>query len=162
VPRQEAVHAAASAPAAARPAGSPAADAVPRLETAPRYEAPGKAPAKQRPAAPEAAAKAPAKPAAKPKPAQAEAAPAKKKKGGRNPDDRAKRLARVLVSDILWYNREKRDQALEEGTLMTALGDEIKKSWELYKEKVGADVANSTNHFKEALNEILADGQQVF
>jgi predicted Zn finger-like uncharacterized protein len=83
-------------------------------------------------------------------------------KGGRSKEDRAKRLARVLVSDILWYNRDKRDQALEEGILMTALGEEIKKSWELYKDKVGADVAGSTNYFKEALNEILADGQEVF
>jgi predicted Zn finger-like uncharacterized protein len=81
---------------------------------------------------------------------------------GRSKDDRAKRLARVLVSDILCYNQEKRDQALEDGTLMTVLGEEIKKSWELYKEKVGADKANSTNYFKEALNEILADGQEVF
>jgi hypothetical protein len=71
-------------------------------------------------------------------------------------------LARVLVSDILWYNRDKRDQALQDGSLMTVLGEEIKKSWELYKEKVGADMANSTNYFKEALNEILADGQEVF
>jgi hypothetical protein len=62
----------------------------------------------------------------------------------------------------LWYNRERRDQALEDGTLMTALGEEIKKSWELYKEKVGAETAQSTNYFKEALNEILANGQEVF
>jgi predicted Zn finger-like uncharacterized protein len=75
---------------------------------------------------------------------------------------RAKRLARVLVSDILCYNQEKRDQALVDGNLMTVLGDEIKKSWELYKEKVGPDVAKSTDYFKEALNEILADGQKVF
>ncbi|UCG50910.1 MAG: zinc-ribbon domain-containing protein [Candidatus Latescibacterota bacterium] len=77
-------------------------------------------------------------------------------------DARAKRLARVLVSDILCYNQEKRDQALINGTLMTVLGDEIKKSWELYKEKVGPELANSTDYFKEALNEILADGQKVF
>jgi len=77
-------------------------------------------------------------------------------------DDRARRLARVLVSDILCYNRDKRDHALREGTLMTTLAEEIKKSWELYKDKVGPDAAHSTNHFKEALNEILADGQQVF
>ena len=75
---------------------------------------------------------------------------------------RAKRLARVLVSDILCYNQEKRDQALADGTLMSVLGDEIKKSWELYKEKVGPELAKSTNYFKEALNEILADGQKVF
>jgi predicted Zn finger-like uncharacterized protein len=83
-------------------------------------------------------------------------------RGGKTADDRAKRLARVLVSDILWYNRERRDAALRDGTLMTSLGEEIKKSWELYKEKVGPEAAHSTNYFKEALNEILANGQQVF
>lgn len=77
-------------------------------------------------------------------------------------EERAKRLARVLVSDILWYNKEKRDQALLDGNLIAALGEEIKKSWELYKEKVGPDLANSTSYFKEALNEILADGQKIF
>jgi hypothetical protein len=80
----------------------------------------------------------------------------------RGSDERAKRLARVLVSDILCYNREKRDSALLDGDLMTALGDEIKKSWELYKQKVGPELANSTDYFKEALNEILANGQKLF
>lgn len=136
----------ASVAADPRPAAppSPAESAVPPLETvsptdtvsAPPDEAPAEAPA-----SPE---------------------PKKKKKGGRSKEDRARRLARVLVSDILWYNRDRRDEALQEGTLMTALGEDIKKSWELYKEKVGPDLANSTNFFKEALNEILAEGQEVF
>jgi len=85
-----------------------------------------------------------------------------KKSAGQDPDARARRLARVLVSDILCYNKERRDEALIDGELMAVLGDEIKKSWELYKEKVGPELANSTNYFKEALNEILADGQKVF
>jgi hypothetical protein len=93
--------------------------------------------------------------------APAPSTPAKSGRGGKT-EDRAKRLARVLVSDILYYNRERRDQALRDGTLMTALSEEIKKSWELYKEKVGPDAAQSTSYFKEALNEILADGQEVF
>jgi predicted Zn finger-like uncharacterized protein len=94
---------------------------------------------------------------------QASAAPeAPRRRAGHSKEDRAKRLARVLVSDILIYNREKRDESLADGTLMTVLGEEIKKSWELYKEKVGPDVASSSNYFKEALNEILADGQEVF
>lgn len=111
-------------------------------------------------APPVAAAPAPAAPA----PAAAAPAPesTRSSRGGKSADDRAKRLARVLVSDILWYNRERRDAALRDGTLMTSLGEEIKKSWELYKEKVGPEAAQSTNYFKEALNEILADGQQVF
>ncbi len=71
-------------------------------------------------------------------------------------------MARALVSDILVYNRETRDTGLEEGNLLEALGGEIKKSWELYKEKVTPEVANSTTYFREALNEILADGEQIF
>ncbi len=70
--------------------------------------------------------------------------------------------ARALVSDILAYNREARDSALKEGNLVEALGAEIKKSWELYKEKVTPEVANSTDHFRNALNEILAEGGDMF
>jgi predicted Zn finger-like uncharacterized protein len=76
--------------------------------------------------------------------------------------DKARMLARAIVSDILVYNREVRDKALADGDLLEALGTEIKKSWELYKEKVGEQVANETTHFRDALNEILADGRRVF
>jgi predicted Zn finger-like uncharacterized protein len=71
-------------------------------------------------------------------------------------------LARALVSDIKVYNREVYERALAEGNLLDALGPEIKKSWELYKEKVTPEVAGSTDYFRDALNEILADGRSVF
>jgi predicted Zn finger-like uncharacterized protein len=80
----------------------------------------------------------------------------------RKKKDRAKRLARVFVSDILVYNQEKRDRGLADGDLMTALGPEIKKAWEAYKEKIGSEVAESNEYFRKALNEILADGQEIF
>jgi predicted Zn finger-like uncharacterized protein len=76
--------------------------------------------------------------------------------------DKTEMLARALVSDILVYNQEARDRALADGTLLEVLGPEIKKSWELYKEKVGAETASSTSYFKDALNDILADGKAVF
>ncbi len=71
-------------------------------------------------------------------------------------------LARALVSDIMVYNQDLYDRAKAEGNLLEALGSEIKKSWELYKEKVTPEVANSTNHFRDALNEILANGEKLF
>jgi hypothetical protein len=80
----------------------------------------------------------------------------------RDPRQKARRLARALVSDIIVYQPEKRQQALVDGTLKTAFEDEIKKSWEEYVEQVGHDIADSTPYFTEALNEILAGGQQVF
>lgn len=76
--------------------------------------------------------------------------------------ERAKRLARVFVSDILVYNQEKRDRGLAGGELMTVLGPEIKKAWEAYKAKIGSEVTESSEYFRTALNDILADGQQIF
>jgi len=80
----------------------------------------------------------------------------------RRSKERSKRLARVFVSDILVYNEDKRDKGLASGDLMTVLGPEIKKAWEAYKEKIGPSVVESNDYFREALNEILADGQKVF
>ena len=76
--------------------------------------------------------------------------------------ERARRLARVLASDIAIYNKEKRDRGLRDGNLVAVLGYEIKKSWEVYKERVTPDLANSTPYFRDALNEMLAEGKKVF
>jgi len=76
--------------------------------------------------------------------------------------EKARRLARVLASDIAIYNREKKDRGLADGNLVAVLGYEIKKSWEIYKERVGADFANSTPYFRDALNDLLAEGKKIF
>jgi predicted Zn finger-like uncharacterized protein len=76
--------------------------------------------------------------------------------------ERARRLARVLASDIAIYNREKRERGIRDGNLVAVLGYEIKKSWETYKERVGAEFANATPYFRDALNEIVAEGQKIF
>ena len=82
--------------------------------------------------------------------------------GKRDPKEKASRLARVLVSDMVAYNRDRHQRALEQGSLEEDFQDEIKKSWEEYVEQVGKDVAESTTYFNDALNEILARGQRVF
>ena len=81
---------------------------------------------------------------------------------GRRRKSKEEMLARALVSDIMVYNRELYDTAKAENNLLEALGAEIKKSWELYKDKVGEDVANGSDHFRDALNDILADGEKIF
>ncbi|MFQ5704427.1 MAG: zinc-ribbon domain-containing protein [Gemmatimonadales bacterium] len=80
----------------------------------------------------------------------------------KDPSQKARRLARALVSDMIVYQPKKRQDALHAGNLKTAFEEEIKKSWEEYVEQVGEDVANSTPYFTEALNDILAGGQKVF
>ena len=79
-----------------------------------------------------------------------------------DPGQKARRLARALISDMVVYHPAKRREGLRDGTLKTLFEDEIKKSWEEYTDQVGRDVAESTTHFKDALNEILADGRQIF
>jgi hypothetical protein len=80
----------------------------------------------------------------------------------KNPEQKARRLARALVSDMIVYQPKKREEALQQGNIKEAFEQEIKKSWEEDVEQVGDDVAKSTPYFNQALNEILAGGQQVF
>ena len=80
----------------------------------------------------------------------------------RDPKLKARRLARALISDMIVYQPEKRQQALDSGNLKEVFEGEIKKSWEEYVGQVGEEIANSTPYFTEALNEILAGGQPVF
>lgn len=79
-----------------------------------------------------------------------------------DPRQKARRLARALVSDMIVYQPDKRQRALKQGNLKQAFEEEIKKSWEEYVQQVGDDLAKSTPFFTEALNEILAGGQKVF
>jgi hypothetical protein len=98
-----------------------------------------------------------------PAPPEAAAVPAKAFSfGKRDPHEKASRLARVLVSDIITYNAERHQRALDGGTLKADFEDEIKKSWGEYVDQVGKELAESTKYFNDALNEILARGQQVF
>jgi len=78
------------------------------------------------------------------------------------PNAKARRLARALISDLVTYFPERRDEGLRAGTLRDLFADEIKKSYEEYVEQVGREFADSTSHFKDALNEILAGGQSMF
>jgi len=80
----------------------------------------------------------------------------------RNPDLRAKRLARALVSDMVAYYPAKHSEGLQRGTLKELFRDEIKKSYDEYVAQVGAEVARTTTHFQEALNEVLGAGKRIF
>ena len=79
-----------------------------------------------------------------------------------DPSQKARRLARALISDMVVYHPAKRREGLRDGNLKTLFDEEIKKSWEEYVDQVGKDIAEGTGHFRDALNEILADGRQIF
>jgi len=146
---QPAAAAATPAPAATAPAPTPTPTPAPATPT-PAPTAPTAAP---QPAQ--------AAPAAAPTPAPAAPRPPSPF-GASDPAAKARRLARALISDIVTYFPERRERALADGTLRPEFKEEIKKSWEEYTAQVGNDMAKQTPYFREALNEILAKGQQVF
>lgn len=77
---------------------------------------------------------------------------------------RARRFARALAESLLQGpgRRERRDRALGEGRLIVEFGRELREAWRLYVDKVGEDYARSSPAFRDAFNEILADGQPLF
>jgi hypothetical protein len=79
-----------------------------------------------------------------------------------DPGLKAKRLARALVSDMIAYLPQKREEGLKNGTLKQLFREEIKKSYEEYVDQIGKEMAEGTTHFQDALNEILADGRKIF
>lgn len=82
--------------------------------------------------------------------------------GRRDPHEKARRLARVLVSDMIMYHPERHSRALEQGSLQADFEDEIKKSWSEFVDQVGGEIAHNSSYFTDALNDILAKGEQIF
>jgi len=71
-------------------------------------------------------------------------------------------LARALVSDLVVYHPDKRQEGLRNGNQKELFDDEITKSWEEYTEQIGPGVADAATFFNDALNEILGDGSKIF
>ncbi len=148
---------AASAPPSATPSPPPVEDVPPTpitpQEPPPPPAVPAATPVAQAPPAAQS-------PAAPPPPALIQ--PIVNPFMSKDPKQKARRLARALISDMIVYQPEKRQQAIEDGSLKEVFGEEIKKSWEEYVQQVGEEIADSTPFFAEALNDILAGGQSVF
>ena len=95
-------------------------------------------------------------------PKSADAEGARKKASADDSVQRAARLARVLASDMLIYNREVVDRARMEGNLAQVLETEIKRSWQLWKSRFPEESDAQPGLFQEALTDILASGDDSF
>lgn len=63
---------------------------------------------------------------------------------------------------MIAYLPDKRAEGLRDGTLKTLFREEIKKSYEEYVDQIGKEFAESTPHFQDALNDLLAGGEKMF
>lgn len=73
----------------------------------------------------------------------------------RNPHTEAQRVARLIVSDIVEYNREKILEGIANDTLFEILAEDIETGRKYYQKRVDPQVIGDTNYYELALVDIL-------
>lgn len=63
----------------------------------------------------------------------------------------AKRLARIIISDIALYNQKAVEEGVKNGTFFEVLKDDISEGQKLYDTRVPNDIRSSTNYFKDSI-----------
>lgn len=74
--------------------------------------------------------------------------------------ERAKRLARLIVSDIILYNQAKIDEGIKNDNLFEILAEDIEVARKYYEKHVDPAVDQESNYFELALVDILVKGRQ--
>ena len=73
--------------------------------------------------------------------------------------DDARRLARLLISEIKLYNEKKVEDGRAAQDLYERLKDDIERSRQVYDERTPANIRQDTDFFHDELVRILADGR---
>lgn len=71
----------------------------------------------------------------------------------------AKRLARLLVSEIKLYNERKVEEGRAAGDIYERLKDDIERSRQVYEERTPEAVRRGSDYFRDELVRILAEGK---
>jgi len=74
--------------------------------------------------------------------------------------DEARRLARLLVTEIKLYNEGALEDGLRNGNILQALHDDIQRSRLIYEERTSDEVRSDGDYFRDELVRILADGNE--
>lgn len=69
--------------------------------------------------------------------------------------EEAKRLARIIISDIILYNQEITEKGIREGNLLELLKDEIREGQAYYARRVPPEVRKNTSYLKAAFEELV-------
>ena len=77
----------------------------------------------------------------------------------KDPHERAKRLARLVVGDIVLYNREKIAEGIKNDTLFEVLEEELREGRKYYERNVDPAVAAQSDYFNLAIVDILVKGR---
>jgi response regulator RpfG family c-di-GMP phosphodiesterase len=73
---------------------------------------------------------------------------------------KARRLARIIVSDILLYNQAKVEEGVRNGTFFELLSEEIKEGRALFARRVAQGITPQTAFLDEAFDMLIAGKRQ--
>ena len=73
----------------------------------------------------------------------------------------AKRLARIIISDIILYNRKKVDEGIRKNTLFETLKDEIEEGRNHYNSRVSEEIRKGNDYYREAIEDFIQKRKQA-
>jgi len=76
-----------------------------------------------------------------------------------SPEERAQRLARLIVEEIILYNKAKIKEGIENDNLFELLSQDIAAGRRYYEDNISADLPPEVNYFDLALVDMLVKGQ---
>jgi hypothetical protein len=77
----------------------------------------------------------------------------------KDPHDRARKLARLIVGDIAAHHTEKIAEGIRNDTLFEILERELDEGRKYYQKNVDPEVAAQADYFNEAVVDILVKGK---
>ena len=77
----------------------------------------------------------------------------------KDPHERARRLARLIVGDIVLYNQERIVQGIKDDSLFQLLEDDLTEGRKYYDSHVDPAVAAQADYFDQAIVDILVRGR---
>lgn len=72
--------------------------------------------------------------------------------------EKARRLARTIISDIVAYNPEKVEKGIIEDSLFQLLEKEFEEGYGFYKDSVDDSILSRYNFFDDAILELVLQG----
>ena len=69
---------------------------------------------------------------------------------------KARRLARIIVSDIVLYNQVKVEEGVRKGSFFELLADDIKEGRALYTCRVSEEIRQATSYLEDTFEELIA------
>ncbi len=75
--------------------------------------------------------------------------------------ERAKRLARTIMSDIYLYNTAKADESIRNNNFYSVFVAEIKEGLKLYENRISQEVRAQGDFFREAIENFIANKKKI-